>query len=173
MTNKIYPYKLSILKNPRYIFFLFLLALIFCVNLFFFYFYKNYLFLIISVLALAIFSYVVFKSESIFSQSINIYDDHLEYKRSKFETEKIYYRDIKLAGYYKKDLSNFNKYSFGDGLFLYDDRNDKYILIGIGFDRYKEIYKKLEEKSSQYKFKWHNIKRERKTYLLEELKKLV
>lgn len=173
MKNELFFYKLSLLRNPRYIFFLLALIVVFCINLFLFYFYKNYIFLVISVLAISIFSYSVYKSQSAFGQSITIYDDFIEYKRTRFETERIYYRDIKVAGYYKKDLSNFNKYSFGDGLFIYDGKNDKYILIGIGFDNYKDIYNKIEEKFQKYKFKWYNIQRSNKFDLVEELKKIV
>ncbi|OHD12604.1 MAG: hypothetical protein A2086_05735 [Spirochaetes bacterium GWD1_27_9] len=166
-------YKITIKQNPRYIILLIVLFLSFCVNFFLFRLYNNFLLLIISILSIFAFSYMIFYINALFSQKITVFDDHLEYQRSRFETDKIFFREITFIGYFKKDVNNTDNITFGDGIYIYEEKKDNYILIRNGFENYKELFKSIENKSRAFNIKWINIARKGKDSLVLSLKEML
>lgn len=166
-----YSYRLTFLTNPRYIIFFAIVFLFFSTNLFFYHSTENFIFIIIAVILLFVFCYSVFKIQGLRYQRLILNPNSIEYQKNKFEKDEIFYRNIKYVGYFKKNLLNNNNFTFFDGLYIYDQLNDKYIFIGTSFKNYKSIFYKIKEKCEKNNIYWHNIKREKKS-LVEELKKL-
>lgn len=166
------PYKITLFNNFRYLALAFFLFAGFIINLFFFFLFKNLFFLIFSIVVLGILIYAIYRIKFVFDQIITLQEDRLVYNRTRYENETIYFKDLKLAGYYKKDVESEN-FKFGDGLYVYDAKNDNYIFIGTGFFKYQEIFNFIKNKSSIYRFEWRNIKRVKGINLVGELKKIV
>ena len=165
-------YKISLFKNPRYLLFILLSLVIFCINLFLYHTLGNFLFLIISILAIFTASYFIMVINNKLNHCVFFDDDHIAFQKTKSNIDVYYFRNITLLGYYKKKMEN-GKFIFGDGLYLYDEKKDNYILIGTGFTNYNDLYKKIKDKSNQYNLKWIDIKRDKNTTLVEELQKLL
>lgn len=165
-------YKISLLRNPRYIIFIFLSVVVFCINLLLYYIFSNLLFLIVSILAVFTASYYIIVITTKLNHIVYIDDDRISFQKTKSDIDVFYFREIRLIGYYKKNLEN-KKFYFGDGLYVYDEKNDKYILIGIGFNNFEDLYTKIETKSKEYNLKWFDINRDKNKTLVEELQKLL
>ncbi|HNZ27589.1 MAG TPA: hypothetical protein PK385_12105 [Spirochaetota bacterium] len=164
-------YKITLFNNLRYLALAFFLFAGFVVNLFFFYLFKNLFFLFFSIAVLGILIYSIYRIKFVFDQIITLHEDRLVYNRTRYETETINFKDIKLAGYYKKDI-DIENFKFGDGLYVYDAKNDNYIFVGTGFSKYQEIFNFIKNKSSIYRFEWRNIKKVKGINLVGELKKI-
>ncbi|HOV13132.1 MAG TPA: hypothetical protein PK771_02515 [Spirochaetota bacterium] len=165
-------YNISFFRNPRYFVFIVTSIFVFCVNLFLFYLFNNLLFLIISVLAIFVVSYFIIVLNSKLNHIVFLDEDRISFQKTKSQIEIFYFREIKLIGFYKKNLSN-TKFEFGDGLYIYDEKKDNYILIGVGFKNYLELFEKIKLKSKEYNLKWIDIERKKDSALVEELQKLL
>ncbi len=165
-------FKISLLRSPRYILFVFVIAIIFCVMLFLYHLSSNILFLIISGLTIFVLSFFVVVLGPKLKHKIFVYSDKITFEKSKGETDTFYFRDVKVVGFYKKELLSDN-FKFGDGLYLYCDKNDKYVLMGIGFKNYRLLYREIKSKSQFYNLKWLDIERKKGVFLVEELQNLL
>ncbi|HPO48785.1 MAG TPA: hypothetical protein PLO89_00525 [Spirochaetota bacterium] len=165
-------YKVSPLKNPRYLSFIFLSLVIFCLALLVYYILENPLFLIIAILSIFTLSYFIVVLSSKLNHIVFLDEDRIAFQKTKSNIDVFYYRDIGRLGYYKKNLLE-EKFSFGDGLYVYDEKKDNYVLIGVGFKEYLDLFKKIKEKSICYNLKWTDIKRDKGVVLVEELQKML
>ena len=167
-------YKMTLRCNPRYIVILTVLLSSFCINLFAFYFLnENFIFLALSILSIGVFSYIVYHIRAFFSQTVKVLDDHIEYKRSRFETDIIVFREITFAGFFKKNTENELAFRFKDGLYVYEEKKDRFLLIGKGFADYLKLYKRIQERCNHYRVLWKNIERKNKKSLVLGLKNLL
>lgn len=168
-------YKISLLKNVRFLTFISALVVLFFVNLTCYQFSigneYNFVFLIVSVILIVVICYTIFKIQAVRGMQITIHEDSIEYKRTKYENEIIYFRNIKGIGYFKKHKDDESHFGFFDGLYIYDGSSDRYCFIGISFNDYREIYKIIKERCQKTNINWQNIERN-KLALVDELRDL-
>ena len=171
-------YKIQLLKNTRFVIFMALLIILFLTNLTLYQVFRiqnsewNLAFVIVSVILITVICYSIFKMQGVRGLQITLGDTEMTYNRSRFENEVIEYRNIKYLGYFKKNPDDESKFSFFDGMYIYDGSTDKYCFIGISFNEYREIFAEIRAKCEKTNANWHNIKRSNRT-LLEELRTLV
>lgn len=167
-------YKLSLIRNTRFLFIVVFLVVSFLIN---FPLYQRtesglkFLFLSFAIIAVIVLSYILLKKNDLFKQQIVIEDDYIEFLNK--TNTKVFYKDIKYAGYYKKDLNDKINFKFKDAMYLYNERDDIYFLISPGFKNILQLYSIMEEKCKSYRVNWNNIHRTRSTSFINELKKLL
>lgn len=171
-------YTISLWKNKRFVIFMSLLVILFLTNLTLYQALRiqnsdwNMAFIIVSVILMVVICYSIFKMQGVRGLQITLGDTEMTYNRSRFENEVIEYRNIKYLGYFKKNIDDEEKFSFFDGMYIYDGSTDKYCFIGISFNEYAEIYAQIRSKCEKTNANWHNIKRSNRT-LLDELRALI
>jgi len=170
-------YKISIKRNPRYIVLTFSMVMLVLLDIALFILLKNPFFIVAAILMVLLLSYIFYILKSVLSNQITLHYDHFSYKQSKLESEDIYYKDITLAGIYADFLKmyrdNSKKLAIDDGFYIYSEKLDKYLLIGVGFDFYEELFKNLEEYCKQYGAVWKNIQKRKKITITDELREIL
>ena len=113
-------YKISLLKNTRFVVFMALLIGLFLTNLTLYQVFRiqnsewNLAFVIVSVILITVICYSIFKMQGVRGLQITLGDTEMTYNRSRFENEVIEYRNIKYLGYFKKNPDDESKFSFFD-----------------------------------------------------------
>jgi hypothetical protein len=165
-------HKLVLARNPRFLLLMGLLIAIFSVSLLLYYLLSSLLWLGIAIFSIAVFSYIMINKQPLFSQQITIYDDRLEFKRSRFETSTIQFRSVTCAGPFKADPGN-EKWSFNDAIYLYEEESDLYLLVKSGFSKFDFLVESIEKRCIKYHRKWEPIKRGGKNSLIEGIRKII
>lgn len=170
-------YKISLLKNIRFMIFILLLVVFFLINMSIYQALTikdsdyRFIFAVVCFVIIGVICYAVFRIQSVRNLQIKLLDDSIEYKRSQYENEIINYKDIKGVGFFKKNKDDETHFGFFDGLYIYDGASDKYCFIGISFNEYREIYQTIKSQCAKYNVGWQNIERGKKS-LVEELRNL-
>ncbi len=170
-------YKISVKKNPRYFILLLSMVGLLISDIVLYLVLKNIFFIIAAAIMALLFAYIIYILRSAMTNEIALYDDHLSYKQSKNENETIYYKDISLAGVYadfaKMYRDSKEKFAVEDGFYIFSKKLDKYLLIGVGFDDSKELFKNLKESCEKYGVKYKDIQKRKKFTIIDELRELL
>lgn len=167
-----YSFKLKLSNNPRYVVILLFLTMSLLITTALLFLLKTFLFLFAALVIFFLICIIIFTAYKRFPYRIDYYDDRLEVVRSKNETDIMFFKDLRVAGFYKHNFDS-EKFASDDGLYIYNEEADYYILIGKGFDYYKKLYSLIKESAEQYNIFWHDILHTDRNSLINGIKKII